>query len=236
MSALAGIIGASRARGGGGGGWTPESVTSASVVFWLEPDSISGSTWSDKSAAGNHWALPSGHEPSVITGGAEWLSADVVRFDLGETATGIDLSSLTAGEIFILYQRDSDPATGVENSGIWHFGTAGIWPVFWTDGNWYEDFGRASRMTTGNPTLSMTSPRVIDMISVSGEWSILVDGSTHYTTATNTPSFRSVPFIGAQVGGWNYSMMGEVRAVIFYDGKLSTDDRTAVYNYLDTMR
>lgn len=215
------------------GTWTPESVTSANILFWLEPDSF-GSTWADKSAAGNDWTLAA-NPPSVTTGGAEWLSEDIVRFGTNDCVTGPSLTSLTGGEIFILYARDSDPATNSDDSGLWQFGTDSIWPVLWTDGNWYEDFGRAARVSSGNPSLSMTSPRIIDMISVSGEWTLKVDGSNHYTTATNTPAFRSVPYLGA-LPVTTYSMMGEIRAVIMYDGKLSTGDRGDVETYLDGLR
>ena len=224
---LIGVIG-SAARRRVIGPWTPESPTSASVKFWLEPDSF-GATWADKSTAGNDWTLDVNAPPFVTAGGAEWLSEDVVRFVGLDRIFGPSLASLTAGEIFILVANDSEA-----NTGCWGFGTSADTSHFtWGDGIWYENFGRASRVNSGNPAPALTNPIVVNMISAPGEWTLNLDNANHYTTATNTVSFRSDPFIGrAPV----YETFMEIRAVIMYDGKLSTADRSEVYNYLDGLR
>jgi hypothetical protein len=224
---LIGVIG-SAARRRVSGPWTPESPTSASVEFWLEPDSF-GATWADKSAAGNDWTLDGTAPPFVTAGGAEWLSGDVVRFVDTDRIFGPSLTSLTAGEIFILLANDNEI-----NQGCWGFGSSADTSHFtWGDGIWYEDFGRASRVNSGNPTPALTNPIVVNMISASGEWTLNLDNTSHYTTATNTVSFRSNPFIGRAPA---YPTFMEIRAVIMYDGKLSTGDRNEVYNYLDALR
>jgi hypothetical protein len=208
--------------------WTPESPTSASVEFWLEPDSF-GATWADKSAAGNDWTLDETNPPFVTTGGAEWLNEDVVRFVATDRIFGPSLTSLTAGEIFILLANDNEI-----NQGCWGFGSSGSQSHFtWSSGIWFEDFGRASRVNSGNPAPALTNPIVVNMISASGEWTLNLDNAAHYTTATNTVAFRSDPYIGRSP---SYDTNMEIRAVIMYDGKLSAGDRTAVYDYLDTLR
>jgi hypothetical protein len=224
---LIGVIG-SAARRRVSGPWTPESPNSANVHFWLEPDSF-GATWADKSVAGNDWTLDGTTPPFVTTGGAEWLSADVVRFVTLDRIFGPSLTSLTAGEIFILLANDYEA-----NIGCWAFGTSADASHFtWGDGNWYESFGRATRVNSGNPSPALTNPIVVNMISASGEWTLNLDNAAHYTTATNTVAFRSDPFIGRHP---SYETNMEIRAVIMYDGKLSAGDRTAVYDYLDTLR
>ncbi len=230
MSSLFSAIAASRVRSTGV--WTPESVTSANVVFWIEPDSLSGSTWADKSAANNDWTLDSGKEPYVQAGGTEWLNADVVRFDTGDLMSGPNLSSLTAGEMFLLFRKDYIPGGGF---GSWTFGTnTNSGHVVWVDGSWYEGFGRATRVNIGNVGhTAISDPMIADMISTSSEWTVLLNGASQYTTGTNSVSFASAPKVG---NDRSFHMLGEIRAAILYDGKLSTGDRTDVYNYLDAMR
>jgi hypothetical protein len=228
---LIGVIG-SAARRRDSGPWTPESVTSAGIVFWLEPDTLTGSTWADKSAEGNDWTLDSGQEPYVEAGDSEWLSDDVVRFDTGDLMSGPSLSALTAGEMFILFRKDYIPGGAF---GSWTFGTnTDSGHVVWADGNWYEGFGRSTRPTIGVVGhAAVADPIIADLISTSSEWTVLLDGSSQYTTGTNTVSFPSAPKVGTDRG---FHFLGEIRAMIFYDGKLSAGDRSAVYDYLDAMR
>jgi hypothetical protein len=220
----------------------PEAdVASANLITWLEPDSLSGLTWADKSTAENDWAAPnSGFAPALVSGGAPYLSANVVEFDQ-DYVVGPNLSSLTAGEVLMLLDVNADPAATQATGGSWKLGsTTGTnrknhYP--WTDGSIYDDTGRAARVTVGNPTPALTSPRIIDVWSASGDWAFQLDGSTLSSTSTNTVAFGDTTRIGADTDASpDRFLAGRIRAVLIYDAKLSTADRAAVYAWLDAMR
>jgi hypothetical protein len=158
-----------------------------------------------------------------------------VRFDAGDYMTGPNLSALTAGEIFILLQKDFTDGR-LAASSSWRFGTntdTQLYVYNFGGSNWFESFGRSVRATIGYPG-AVDQPRVVNMISRSGEWTANWDGTQHFTTATNTVAFASSPRMGQIPSSGDFG--GEIRAVILYDGKLSSDDRTDVYDYLDAMR
>ena len=229
-------------RAAAGGAFDPDAdVSSASLTIWLEPDSYNDTThvWADKTANGNDFTASSGYEASVVSGGAEYNSENVVRFN-DSYLTGPDISSLTEGEMFVLFDLDEDPPSVNVDAGGWKFGTqtgSSAYNHFtFTNGNIYEDFGNSIRRNLGNPTADFTSPRIVNMWSASADWACNIDGSSHYTTGSNTPSFPTEARLGAPGLAVSRFHQGRFRALLLYDAKLSTADRSAVYDYLDAMR
>lgn len=169
------------------------------------------------------------------------------RFD-GDTSTdhfdiGVDLSSLTEGEIFIALANTADPPVDADASGFYTFqgwtGTTGADASHYTwyfDGVIYDSFGTTVRKTVGDPTPSdLTAFHIYNVISASGEWTANMDGTQEFTTATNTVSFDDNPELGASrnVSASTYTYFtGDMMAVLMYDNKLSTRHRTQVLNYL----
>src|SRR5688572_12957685 len=102
--------------------------------------------------------------------------------------TGPDMSALTAVHCFMVVLAINDPATDVGQTGLADMGSAatsaGHYP--YTDSNIYEPSFSSARKTLGNPAAALTSWRVYELISVSGEYTAKIDGTQIFTTGTNT--------------------------------------------------
>jgi hypothetical protein len=151
-----------------------------------------------------------------------------------QSMTGPDASALTAGQIFIVLKADNDPGLS-DGSTPEAFGTDSnpdLWPF--TDGKVYMGAGRAStRFATGtNPTPSLAAWRVLEVVTTSTEYTVLLDGSSIGTTATNTVGFANPLTLGAMpaVKFW----AGQTAGGYIFSAKLSSGDRTSMVNYLNT--
>lgn len=235
-------------------GFNPETdVSSASMLAWLEAGAdcenssgvpaTNGQTiefWRDKSTQGNDFSQSTaGDRPTFVSdGGSEYSNAPVVRFTSATnqylTTISAGFNTLTEGEVFLLVDIEADPPAGFQASGIWKIGS-GSTPHFpYIDSKIYDDFGTSNRKTVGNPTPSLETPRIYNPVSASSDWSTRLDGTQIFSTASNTVSFPADAIIGRS--DVNNRLNGRIRAFFFYDAKLSTSDRTAVYNYMDSLR
>lgn len=233
-----------------GGAFNPETdVTSAGIVFWLEAGddcenssgvpATDGQTiqyWRDKSTNGNDWSqATAGNRPTFdADAGASWNNGPAVAFSNASSQylTGPNLSALTASEFFFLLVI---PSTA--NVGWCNFNTYSTNNHYTLGGIIYDGIGSSARKTVGTPATTLTNPHIYNVINTSSEWTANIDGSQEFTTATNTVSFGSgPPRLGASYDTTLWDWTGSMVAVLLYDGKLSTDDRTAVYNYLDALR
>ncbi len=132
------------------------------------------------------------------------------------------LSALTKGTAFIVVKIAADPPPGGLSGGLWGLGgdTDNSWYTFSGDGGIYDFFGSTVRKTTGNPTLDLsTAFRVYVAKSVAGEWTSRIDGTQHYTTASNAVSFPVTGYVGASGGQW---MDGDVADFVLFADDLST--------------
>lgn len=236
------IINSHAFQSGGGPAFDPEGdVTTANLIIWLDAASYDGTTdvWEDKTTEGNDFTAVTGYEAAVVSGGAEYLSADVVEFS-DTYLTGPNLSGLSEGEMFVLFDVNEDPPSVKLDAGGWKFGAqSGAFEynhIPFTNGTIYDDFGNGTRRTLGNPSLDMTSPRIFDLWSAASDWGCKIDNVDFYTTASNTVSFAAVAKLGTTDPAITRFHQGRFHTLLFYDGKLSADDRTAVYNYLDGLR
>jgi len=232
-------------------------VGSANCLFWLEAGeacenaagvpATEGQTiqfWRDFSSNGNDWEQSGASFRPVFDAdaGSKFNNGPAV-FNEGSSGDirgfgGPNLSSETAGEIFILLFLESNTPAAAD-SGFWKFGTATFNTVIpWTDGNAYDGFGTNSRKSTGNPADDFSSSVIYNVISTSSEWTSKINSATvnHFTTATNTVAFSSTPFLGSSFSSASFQMDGRIAACVMYDGKLSSGDRTKVYDALDATR
>ena len=190
--------------------------------------------WDDASGNGDHYTQTNNDKrPALRT--SVLNSLPVVRFDgTDDQLHGPDhLSGLTAGTIFCVVKIDNDPPAQDMFSGLWRFSSAADSVHYpYTDGNWYESFGSTVRKSTGNPTLALTDWRVIGVTSASGAWEAFIDGSSHYSTASNSVGFDSTPKFGVS-GNEAYFLDGDIAELIIYDTSLSSGDRISIQNYLN---
>lgn len=206
--------------------------TDTSATTPVTADAQTVAFWQDQSGLGNNFTQStSANRPTWKTGIVN--SMPVLRFDgSNDQLVGPSLSALTAGEAFIVVKVDADPPGVNTVSGSWKFGSNATdchYPF--TDGVIYEDFGTTARKTVGNPTPSLASWRLYNVISVSGEWTANLDGTQIYTTATNTVGFSTAPIIGGNVAN-DRRLDGDIAEFIVYNKKLEVPERTAVKTYI----
>lgn len=141
------------------------------------------------------------------------------------------ISDLASGELFLVIKQLNDPAIdGPFNNNSWGiWGNSGVTSHYpFTDGTIYEDWGSTVRHTVGNPTPALDAYRIVNIASASGEWTYRLDGSSLFTTATNTVAWQVNPELG-RGGGRNQGYFAEM---IVYDRALTTTERAQVMAYL----
>lgn len=226
--------------------FTPAHVSG--LVLWLRGDrglftDTAGTTpvaaaadavalWKDQSGLNNDFSQStSGNRPTWRTSVVN--SQHIVRFDgSNDTLVGPSFSSLTASEMFVVVKIDTDPPGVNTAAGMWYFGshaTDSHYPF--TDGTIYDAFGTTARKTTVNPTPALTSPRLYNVVSVSGEWTSFLDGTQIYTTATNTVGFATTTYIGSNVAV-DRCLDGDIAEFIIYNKKLSSAEKANVEAYI----
>jgi hypothetical protein len=217
---------------------SPTDITGCQL--WLDAsqmslaDGVEVATWADLSGNARDWvqSVP-GTRPLCKTGILNGLR--VVRFNgADDVLDGPNfLTGFTAAEIFILVKVDADPPAGVAQSGLWSFGNSGDSVHFpYTSGVVYDDFGSTVRKDTGDPTLSLSSAfRLYNVSTASGAWTSRVDGTQHFTTATNTVGWSTAPRLGSSSDNTKF-LDGDIAEIALYNAVLSGGDRTDFQDYI----
>lgn len=195
-----------------------------------DADTVGG--WVDKSGNGRNWTqATSASEPTYKT--AIVNSLPVLRFDGSDDFfDGPNISALTAAEVFIVVKCDADPSSA---NGLWRLGNdASLNTHFpFSDGTLYDTCMTNARKNTGNPTPSLASWRLYNVVSTSSEWTNFIDGTQFYTTATNTVGGNTATRLGRSQDSGTY-FDGDIAELIIYSAKLGTTDKDAVESYVAT--
>jgi hypothetical protein len=220
----------------GAAAWSPAKL---SLALWLRADIGTGASWTDLSGAGRTPAqgTPSAQPTFRAAGHARGINGQPV-VDWDGTSDYMDFgasafSALSGGaEVFLIGRRDADPPPTDATSPIWVMGSSGDGSslVPYSDGNVYEDFGSTTRKSAGNPAASLASPFSYNVVSIAGEFTVRVNGTQLYTTATNTVGWSATPRLGRTlVASWFFA--GVTAEVVMTVGKMSATDRTELRTY-----
>ena len=163
-------------------------------------------------------------EPSLTFNGTSNFVAD----------TSFNSTGLTEAELFLVGKIDNDPPAASAQSGISLFGSGTTSHFPFTNSSIFESFGTTLRKSVGNPTDSLASPFIYNIISQSGEFTANINGSQIFTTATNTVGWN-VGFtrIGVSSGG-SIFYDGEMVTWIVFDFILSGEQRSELYTALES--
>ena len=196
-------------------------------------------TWTDLSGRGAH--LGKAGTTSALyrngTAGENINGHACIRIVVDTTcyftyATDI-LSAAAAGEVFVVAKNDYDPPGSTGRAGYWSF-TSSDFSVHhpYTDGKIYEAWGRATRIDCGEPVDSLTAMDIYNVISSASEWTVRLNTTQLYTTATNTPSFLSTGIRVGRSAASPYNWPGLFGELVIFNRALSSSERTDTYNYL----
>jgi len=241
VSRRGGGRGNSLRRGSGGGGPAPFNPASVgTLVWWLRGDDVTlngadVSSWNDKSGNGRHWTQGTAADQPLFVASAI-NGRPGVAFDGANTeflnGPNINALGLTAAETFIVLRLVNDPAP-VANEGLWRIGSVGASAsrFLGTTGGINEDFGRATATVfLGDPTVSMTSPRIYSVVASASELTNYIDG-VQLATTTNTVAWETAPWLGKSAAvGFNF--YGTICEWFTYTAKLSAPNRATVIAYL----
>lgn len=228
--------------GSGAGIFNPASIPNLALYLMADPANITlngsnVSQWSDISGNGHHFTQATGaRQPPFNSSGVNGKGAVVgdgatlLFLQCIHTMSGI-MGSATAGERFILAQMTAD-GNGFAWGINWGTGDNGSFFKF-TDTKCYDGFGTTTRQT-GNAVGAglVTSPFVQDVQSGASAFSIAYNGTTNFTSGTNTISWpASFPTV---ISSATTSCPVKIRAVLAYSRILNTTERAQVMAWLPT--
>lgn len=212
----------------------------------LDPDTFgltdgqSVATANDTSGNGRNFTQGTAGNQPTLRGGASLLNGHIVvehdGFD--DYLSGPDLSALTSGHAFGVVKVDADPPAAAGVTGLWRLtsatgiNTATHFP--WTDGSIYDGSMSTTRKVPGNPAAALTSWRIYEVRSASGDWEAKLDGTSLLSTATNTVGFASLPRLGSSFDGSdNYWLDGRWAYFALFPA-LNTADANSMRSWLQT--
>jgi hypothetical protein len=131
------------------------------------------------------------------------------------------------------------PDHSVTQNSLLKFSSSGVpTDYYYFSDTIYSSFGSTARNSHTPPYAGagLNAAQVFNVTSVAGEYTARVDGTQVFTTATNTVGWGLAACLG---GGDNPAAptqfgTGLIAAVLIYDHKLSTNDRTTVMTGLRT--
>jgi len=148
-------------------------------------------------------------------------------------------NSVTEAEIFIVLKNDF-AAPADTNNGIWKWNDiASAHHPFDGDGQIYEDFGTSVRKSVGSPLIALNTWHIHNVYSAANDYAVYLNGNLQFSSGTNVVQFWAQDaIIGISWVTVFFPVVdmydGDIAAVIFYDRKLTTTERTNVTNALKT--
>jgi hypothetical protein len=223
--------------GGAAGPTDPSTISD--LQLWLHPRSfaLSGgdpiSTWADSSGNGRNATSSGTNRPTYRASGGS-NNQPYAEFD--GTTDQLDLpdflTSYTAGHIFIVVKVANDPPSSNVGPAVgeWSYlgGNQSHYP--YSDGVIYDNWATSVRKTVGNPTPSLASWRVYEILSKSGNWTAWLDGTQIFNTGTNTVQFGTTPKIAVNSG--LSRMEGNMHEIIFFSRDINSTEIATVKTYL----
>jgi hypothetical protein len=221
--------------------WTPANIT---TQLWLDASdsgtvttvSSKVSQWDDKSGnSRNATQSTDANRPTYTT--AELNGLNVVTFTDATFQTmalsTVMASGSTAGSIYWVQKNTYDPPVDAGNAGSFipqEWGTVGSFNHLpWTDGNIYTNAFRNSRVNAGNPTPSLTNPRILCVESNSSSYKILIDGTSFYTAGGSFVLPTANITIGVSAA---HAFRGYAAELVVVNSVLSSGDREKIEGYL----
>jgi hypothetical protein len=221
---------------------TPSDL--ASVWEWWEPsrngfsdnDAIGTMPGQVSPGSGHNWTQSSAslkptYKANIVNG------LGVARFDgSDDTLANVNWTALTSVHFFAVLKIDNDPPATNKN-GIWSIGgnNTALYPSGSTD--IAEVAFRASGLRTFSKSgMSLATWRVVEVVSNSSEWIYRLDGTQLDSTTGANFGHQSSTFI--MLGRSNAFdpefLDGDFAGMYVFNAKLSSGDRTAMINYLNS--
>ena len=225
--------------------YTPSAYGSIAVKWWLaaRKESFANNdavgTFTDRSSSAINATQSTGSkQPTFKT--AQVNSLPAVQGDGVDdvmTMTSNPASGASAVTVMWVGKMAADPAASAASSAnlLGQFGTGANDHMTWIDGVCYLGLFSNSRKTVGNITPNVSQWHLYTIISKSGGWTMRVDGTQVFTTASNTVGIGSNPLLfSSQADAQTYFASGLLAEVVIWNGELTGTDLTTEENGLKT--
>jgi len=128
----------------------------------------------------------------------------------------------------------NDPPATSAKSGLGEFGDdLNVSHFPFTNGVVYCDWGTDTRKTTVDPTPSLTGISLLNVVSKSGEWTLRLNGTEIYTTASNNVVYSATPKVGKEVSGFGDVFLdGHLFEIVFFPTVRTAGERDTIENDL----
>ncbi len=205
--------------------------------------------WEDQSGNGYHLVRDSAINSHFLTWrpGTTHLGAGTIQsFDSGTLdgthfavpdALMTALGSAGEGEIWCSWRA----RLASQGNGIWAFGNTGGSPnnhYEWTDGHVYDSWGSDTRKDTGDLNASYdihAAFHVYNVYSKTSDWQSFYNNVSFYSTGSNTVAFLSTGAKILESVSSAYPWYGFVSEIVIAKKKVTTPQRTAIYNWLTSL-
>jgi hypothetical protein len=222
--------------------WTPADYTTA---VWLDANdsgtitiATGVSQWDDKSGNANHVTQGTGsNQPTYSATGWDGSSLPSIAFSTSFeqlVSSGAVLGAATAAEAFYVFRTLEDPPASTDNSrapiDCGSDGAADNSHEPYTDGSVYSRLLTNTRKTVGNPASSFTTGRIIRVRSAASDWQYWIDGTSFFTTATNTVDLNETLIVGPGAAAERF--VGHIAEIIFVGSTVTDADADLFEGYL----
>lgn len=185
------------------------------------------------------------YRTNMINGHQAWqFHLDADRDSRLFLADWLPVPVWTAGEMFCVLRAAADPPAGPPAAdwidGVFHdFGSSGLPSLYssYADGKIYEGWGSTTRRDCGVPPVPLTEWRLYNVASGPAEYTVRLDNTVLFTSATNTVGWRgnTLATLGSRsVSGTKAGFNGWIAEYIVLNRVLTTSERAAVVQYLST--
>lgn len=231
---------------------TFNSFSVPNLEMWLKADDITGiaddgnitGTWPDASGnsrpatavqfGGSNWpryratAGPNS-KPAVASYGAGSNLDNGAHFTLPNFMTGF-----TAGHVFCVMQKITKQSATINRcSGVitdWGTSTDEYF-CFNTDSKIYDGCGSSTRKTTADPGDVTSAAFLYEIRTASGAWSNWKNGTSIFSTGTNTVSFQTAPkLMRSSTSTKHYD--GYCSEILFFSRVLNSGEIATVKSYI----
>lgn len=214
------------------------------VQMWFDASDVStikyGATgvtqWSDKSGINwNATQATSANQPDYVSNvplfkGRPALAPAGTKYLNVPSIAG---QGWTAIEAFYVWANLNDPGSGTNVGPVLAgFGTSyDVSHEPYSDGSIYLSFCSTTRKNVGNPTPSLSTPRVTRIRSAASDWQYWLDGTQFYSTAINTVGLGGTPTIGMDpILG--FQMQGYIAEILVFAFALSQREAALAEGFL----
>lgn len=143
------------------------------------------------------------------------------------------LTGFTAGHIFIVVK--SDLATGSDAFPVSDFGSDLSGDIYaFSDNRIFSAFGSNARKDCGNGytgAFNITNWLLLEIRAASAAWSFWMNGTSEFSTGTNTVAWNTAPLIGRRTAG-PANERAQVAEIFMYSRVLNGTEITTVKTYI----